>query len=348
MHRPDKPIVAVIEPLRALAALAVMYMHFTYGTRFLDNATGVMALVRASGEPGLLGVQVFFVISGFILPYALHRSGYSLRAHYATFLAKRIIRLDPPYLATVALALALWYAASQVSIYDGEPFALDPVRLLLHGAYLINFVEGYDWYVGVFWTLGVEFQYYILVGLLFPLIAHQRQAVRTVAPLLLASLALTTESIVYVTHWLGLFALGMVTFQLYASLLSRRSYILLLTVISAVNLVALPWPEATVGLATALIIAFVQVPRLRLFTALSAISYSLYLVHSPVGSRVLGLGTRFATSAPLQVAVILLATVLSLIAAYALYRLVERPALKWSQGIRYARSARSARQKFAR
>ena len=55
---------------------------------------------------GWAGVEVFFVISGFIIPFTLWQSGYRLK-NYARFILKRIIRLDPPYLLSILLAIAL-------------------------------------------------------------------------------------------------------------------------------------------------------------------------------------------------------------------------------------------------
>ena len=49
------------------------------------------------GAYGWLGVDVFFVISGFIVPYAMLRAGYTLSA-WPTFILKRLIRVEPPYL----------------------------------------------------------------------------------------------------------------------------------------------------------------------------------------------------------------------------------------------------------
>ena len=86
--------VEILEPLRGLAALAVAWFHFT-------NATGLLpeGWLRASGRYGWLGVEVFFVISGFIIPYSLFNAGYRFPRHAGRFILKRIVRLDPPYIA---------------------------------------------------------------------------------------------------------------------------------------------------------------------------------------------------------------------------------------------------------
>ena len=52
-----------VEYTRGVAAFMVMWFHFTY-----LMPDGVL---RASGLYGYLGVEAFFVISGFIIPYAM-------------------------------------------------------------------------------------------------------------------------------------------------------------------------------------------------------------------------------------------------------------------------------------
>ena len=81
-----------VDALRAVAALWVCLWHFTLGT-------GI-------GAHGYLGVTIFFVISGFIVPHSMMRSGYTLAA-WPTFMLKRLARLEPPYLASIVLTLAL-------------------------------------------------------------------------------------------------------------------------------------------------------------------------------------------------------------------------------------------------
>src|ERR1700704_4918895 len=83
-----------LDGLRGLAAFSVCWYHLT-GFSFFDP------WLRASGIHGSLGVEVFFVISGFIIPFALYRGKYRVR-NFGRFLAKRVTRLDPPYFATIA------------------------------------------------------------------------------------------------------------------------------------------------------------------------------------------------------------------------------------------------------
>lgn len=97
---------------------------------------------------------------------------------------------------------------------------------------------------------------------------------------------------------------------------------------------------AGVGLGTALAIAFVRV-RGRGFTFFGNISYSLYLLHVPVGGRVINLSLRLTDSPAGKVAALAVALSLSVAASYAFYRLIEKPAQRWSSAIPFGARRRA-------
>ena len=157
-----------IHALRGLASLWVCWFHITYGRASYPT----WEPLRATGKNGWLGVEMFFVISGFIIPYVLYKSRYQL-GEFKKFALKRFVRLEPPYLASIILILLLNYSSSLSPLYKGEPFTINLTQLMYHLGYLIPFSE-YHWINDVFWTLAIEFQYYLLLGLLFPLLMKNR------------------------------------------------------------------------------------------------------------------------------------------------------------------------------
>src|ERR1041385_3215131 len=124
-----------VDSLRGLAALAVCWFHMTHGNEtFLQPG-----VLRNSGNRGYLGVQVFFVISGFIIPWALSRANYKPR-YFFIFLLKRIIRLDPPYIVAIILVVFTAFLSSFSPLYHGQPFIIDWRQVLWHLGYLNAFV----------------------------------------------------------------------------------------------------------------------------------------------------------------------------------------------------------------
>jgi peptidoglycan/LPS O-acetylase OafA/YrhL len=329
--------IEVIELLRALAACSVMWFHFTSDGRLFGEGW-----LRTSGTYGWLGVEVFFVISGFIILYSMHHGGYRYPAHLGTFLLKRMIRLEPPYLIAVVLTLALWFASASAPGFRGPAPDVTVTQVLLHVGYLNAFFD-YPWLSPVFWSLAIEFQFYICTALAFPLLAHNSSSVRLAALAIFCALGFVIPDERLVFSFMSLFALGIVTFWRFAGLIGLPQYVALLAVVASIAAFALGIAIAAAGLAAALTIAFVRVRRHAVFAYLGGISYSLYLLHVPIGGRVVNLGARFADSLLLQCCVLLAAIAASLVAAHLMYRLIERPAQKWSSALRYAPFAAAPR-----
>ncbi len=317
-----------LDALRGFAALSVVWFHLT---RPYDNFAPVPFLAK-TGDYGNLGVQVFFVISGFIIPYALSRSDYRIK-YYGRFLLKRIVRLDPPYFVTIAVIILLTFLSALISRTDDSYFPFSFVQLILHLGYLNVFFE-YRWLSGVFWTLAVEFQYYLIMGLLFPVISSNKALMRYTAFVALGLLAFTSKSGAFLFHYLFLFMLGIWTFQMYVGIVGRRLYLPGLLVLGLGTFFTLGFPAALVGVAAALIIVYVKI-NTRLLSLLGAISYSLYLIHLPIKKFVFLSGAELTDHQWMHLLCVVVSLAISMLAAYLLYRYVERPSQEWSARISY-------------
>ena len=72
---------------------------------------------------------------------------------------------------------------------------------------------------------------------------------------------------------------------------------------------------------------------MKVLVFLGFISYSLYLLHVPIGGRVINLAGRLPHTMPVELGAETAAMAVSLIAAWLLYRLVERPSQKWVRAL---------------
>jgi peptidoglycan/LPS O-acetylase OafA/YrhL len=320
--------IEVLDFLRGVASISVALFHFC-------NVLGPGAIYTASTY-GKYGVQVFFVISGFIIPYSLHRGGYRIK-HYLTFVLKRVTRLDPPYLVTIAIVLALGFLSRVFPFQKDLRFEVSAAQVLLHLGYLNTFF-GYPWLVDIFWSLAIEFQYYLLIGLVFPLVVSRKALVRVPALAALGALSFVITSGAYVFYFLFLFLMGVATFQYRIGLIGRRQFAAVIVVVVACSFVNLGIPATVAGSLTVCAILFFKF-KSAVFTFLGNISYSLYLLHSPVGRRALNVGLRLtgAESEAGKVAVIMMALGVSILASYALYKAVEKPSQKLSASFSYRR-----------
>jgi peptidoglycan/LPS O-acetylase OafA/YrhL len=324
--------IAVVEELRGLAALYVAWFHFTNGNpAFLTEGA-----LKLSGVHGWVGVQVFFVVSGFIIPFTMHKRGYSMVRHYVPFMAKRLVRLEPPYLACVLLSVVLGYLSSVLPGFRGEPPAYSATQLLLHVGYLVEIFD-HVWVNPVFWSLAIEFQFYLVIGLLFPVIANKRRWVRLVSLGILFTSIFLPVSDKLLLPYLPVFTLGILTFHYYVGWCGVSVYCLASLLMSgAIFLTGSP-VIGVAALTAALSIAFVRGPGAKWIVWLGTISYSFYLLHVPIGGRIINLGERLATRIPdkLLIGFVLAALGISIAVASLYHRLLERPSQEWSSRIAY-------------
>jgi len=327
MHNTER--IESLDLLRGLAALFVCLYHFM-GTDAIALSNPITAFV---GQHGKLGVQMFFVISGFVIPYSMHRTGYTLK-NLPTFIAKREIRLAPPYLVAIIVGIGLWYLSALAPGFAGKAPQITVAQLASHFAYMSELL-GHKWVVDVFWTLGIEFQYYVAMALIFPIATADSAWVRRAFMAAILALSfLPARRGVIVSH-LPFFALGITTFHLMTGMTTRREHaaIVLAATIAAIYVKGIH--GAAFGFATALFIAYARVRAVGPLAWLGTISYSLYLMHLPFGNRVMNLGERYLSGFGGRVTLVIIAIGLSLCAAYVLYKLVERPSQRAASRLSY-------------
>jgi peptidoglycan/LPS O-acetylase OafA/YrhL len=322
----EKNRIEVLDWLRGLAALSVALYHFTGG------ADG---WVKVSGARGYLGLTVFFVISGLVIPYAMWRGRYRGLADAPTFILKRLTRLEPPYFAAIAITLVLGYLSARAPGFHGAPFHVGALALLLHVGYL-NGIFGQPWLSPVFWTLALEFQFYLSMLFLYGGLSSKKRVWRmAIFVVMVAAALLTVPTEALVPRYLGLFALGAAGFQYRVGLIGKGEFALLALAFTLLNIHLLGGANATAAVLAAIAAAFANPPRVKVLAFFGAISYSLYLLHVPIGGRVINLASRLPRTMPIELGAVVTAMAVSLIAAWLLYRLVERPSQKWSASFNY-------------
>ncbi len=151
-----------IQALRALAATLVVILH----CRVYLDARNIIGDIGAVYEMGRAGVDIFFVISGFIMVYVTKNAFQKPNAS-KDFIIKRFIRIAPVYWSyTLVISGFLVFAPHLFS--DGK--SLDIMHLIGSLAFLpvVNDAGGLKPVLQPGWTLNYEMYFYLIVGLLLP------------------------------------------------------------------------------------------------------------------------------------------------------------------------------------
>src|SRR5262249_17683132 len=101
----------VVEALRGIASIGVALFHFSD-----QLSTFVPQLIA---RVGWLGVDMFFVISGFVIPYSIASCRYSI-TDFPRFICRRLVRLEPPYLLSIVLVIVMWHVSSFAPGFRGS------------------------------------------------------------------------------------------------------------------------------------------------------------------------------------------------------------------------------------
>jgi peptidoglycan/LPS O-acetylase OafA/YrhL len=337
----------LIDALRGLAALAVVFFHAHEGRHIDALSAALPRFLAALIARGDLGVQVFFVLSGFVIAHSMSRHEVTV-GYVGRFLLRRSIRLDPPYWLSMVLVVALGVLSARY--VAGKTFELpDWRRLLVHVLYLQDLLRVKP-LNPIYWTLCIEIQFYATFALLMWVATRLRRRVSAArafyAVMLPAALVadcwppeLRPFGVreIFLPHW-HLFIAGVLVWWAVVARPEDR----VARALAVGNLVLLAGIAAfraevalAVGVAAAALI-FVAGWRQKLalwlsarpLQVLGAISYSLYLTHNPITGAAFRLGYRL-TGRTLFTEALWLVLVVAVCLGFALlfHLAIERPSL---------------------
>lgn len=345
-----------IDFARLLAAYCVAFGHLAFGGTFAVDEVyqrwtlkGVVLplldrekqslwmadyflLVNWRTSAGIIGVGLFFVISGWVVPPMLKK--------YSTsqFLMNRVFRIFPMLIVSVLVAAVIQYSFGNRDAFSG--------LAVLSTMFLLNDVTGHPYSLGVVWTLIIEFKFYLLLALFGELTNKKTYAmVFLVAALSAAYYAalqlgasptvLFSNAIILDLHYIILMLIGA---SLYLAINDYQKpwywrYAPPLFLVLAFNVIRhvvvhvlhiRPWQDINPVSQAVLFTFFLSCLGFQKYVAngllariikyVSDITYSLYLLHLSLGIFLLSiLRDRIANQYVLVLSVMLILSVLSLV-----------------------------------
>lgn len=154
--------IPALDGVRALASLMVVAYHF--GPHIIRTADSHFAFLLSFPRHGVEGVDLFFVLSGFLISGILIKERNSPR-YYRTFYLRRVFRILPLYCVVLAgYTVAVLWLGTGATRY-GRLFE-NPLPLWTYWLYLQNFAMAFAgtygaiWMAGS-WSLAIEDQFYL-------------------------------------------------------------------------------------------------------------------------------------------------------------------------------------------
>ncbi|HBG46582.1 MAG TPA: hypothetical protein DDW94_06270 [Deltaproteobacteria bacterium] len=173
-----------LDLLRAISIVMVLLFHFS----------GSFSLPRESYIArfffwGKHGVDLFFVLSGFLIGGQIAESTLRGAFSFKVFYFKRFWRIFPAYYFSILVYALLVYYFSGGNLFNNSGVIKD---ILIHIFYTQNYFNP-SMYGGIYWTLAVEEQFYIVIPVLLYLLIKRSpgSTVPAFLLILLSSIAVT-------------------------------------------------------------------------------------------------------------------------------------------------------------
>ncbi|MBB5609020.1 MULTISPECIES: acyltransferase [unclassified Janthinobacterium] len=335
-----------INVLKAGAAQLIVLHHLAFYGPMSDHVRRMLpALLDWLGGSARIAVQVFLVISGFLVAKSLSPAGLPGLTSPLRAIGRRYAKLAPPFMAATLLAAAASILAANWMTHDSisAPATLDQLgahALLLHG------VLGYESLSAGAWYVAIDFQLYALTALLLWLGGHVagKRSAPWLMPLVV-TLGITVSLLHFnldaswdnwAPYFFGSYGLGMLAW--WASDVRRKAgattALLIMLAVPTVLALAINF-RSRIALALVVACALFLFGRSRtpaqgqgwsVVNRLGQISYSVFLIHFPVCLLV---NAAFIHLAPLepswQALGMLTAWGASLVCGAAFHRWVEVP-----------------------
>jgi peptidoglycan/LPS O-acetylase OafA/YrhL len=289
---------------------------------------------------GYLGVEFFFIISGFVISNTLENT-----TGPSTFFKNRFSRLFPAMLfwsgTTFVVVTALDNKNIFPSSHDAANF-LPSLTFINPQLWSLAFGHSFDWLSGSYWSLWVEMEFYIIAALIFysnkekflqrMLMVSLIISLVTYIPqhfagpgenyhlpknvLSLFNTAFFVDTLFPISYFIGFFTIGVIFFYLYKGFTRARS-------LTGVGIVLVFFFQFYAGVTLQVRIFYIVMTVLfllmiyrrrylfflesRLFSRIGVISYSVYLAHEQIGVLLINkYGGYLGKWSPLSVLLVML------------------------------------------
>lgn len=290
-----------IDILRFFAALFVLLFHYL----FRGYINGDLSILRFDQighifKYGYLGVDVFFIISGFVIAMSIKTASVS------TFISSRITRLYPAYWFCVILTfvfIKLWGSP----VFEASFFQLSVNLTMLQSFFKVDMIDG------VYWSLYIELKFYFLIVLQLIMLKKFKVSIETFTYIWLfisvcyafmpAGRLTTLLNYLFILNWSSYFIAGILFYNIYKyGYTSKRLISIVITLLLSIyfsnqrviEASAFYGADFSITIVAAVIVCFYIIMLListrklnrfnkQSFVKLGVLTYPLYLIHENIG-----------------------------------------------------------------
>jgi len=143
-----------IDAIRGLAAISVFIYHWM----------ATLDIHLEFIDIGRVGVVIFFIVSGFVIPWSLNdKSTSSVRE----FVIKRFFRLYPAYWFSLLFVIVAYLTIPNIDWSKGGGQEINSISQVIVNLSMIQRALGFSNVIGAYWTLFIELAFYVCCVLLF-------------------------------------------------------------------------------------------------------------------------------------------------------------------------------------
>ncbi|MEY9841883.1 acyltransferase family protein [Streptacidiphilus sp. EB103A] len=341
-----RPRLYALDGLRLLAALGVLSWHWLGVERFPQVWHGspakLMPVGHAIGVYGWTGVQLFFIISGFVI--CMSTWGKSV----GTFVTSRVVRLFPAYWVAVLLTALVLSFVPVIWGDDTHSPSIDKILTNLSMANVPINVADVD---PVYWSLWAEMRFYVLFGILVAFGLTYRRVLAfcggwAVLTLVASQANFGLLNVIVQPTYSWYFIAGIVIYLMYRyrpnlMLWGMLGFCWLMAQHSVgsvqggyawgAHMKSLSWTICMLSVTVSFVLVLATAlgafswMRWKWLTVAGSLTYPLYLIHQEIGWELITRLRRHLAPYP----TFFVALAVFLLAAYLIHRLVERPLAPW-------------------
>lgn len=322
-----------LDLLRFLAAIAVVIFHYAFRGYAGGNMSAMpYPLLAQPAKYGYLGVELFFMISGFVI--LMTASNNSLKR----FFISRAVRLYPAFWVCCTITFLLIHAV-------GQPRYSASLSQYLANMTLLSGFMGIPSIDGVYWSLFIEIKFYLLIAILLSLKQIAKIEMYLALWLLLsaAAEALNIENLrsILITDYSAYFIAGAAFYLVWTQGFTKGRTALLTGAWGLSTYTAIIFSELlekiystnfnpiiVCAIITLFFIVFFMIVTNKTsfigranWIALGALTYPLYLLHQMVGFMIFNIAYPAVNSHIL----IWSTTIFMIFASYCIHKKIEAP-----------------------